>query len=146
MANADIQNAFLDGMLEIYSTMFSDKQIQLQLLDDASTVVNIYKESVNKVYQAPLNLIGRISLSSPEGVNMVEVRQTAATILIPTKELITHEIPHTTDVDLTTLKKGKFVYDGFDWIIDLITPTTFVADIFLVYKFVCHQEKKSSVK
>ena len=102
MADPTIQNAFLDGIEEIFSIMFTDR-LQLSLLNEEATQTNIYEETPNKVYLDPIQLIGRIQTTFTQGENPVESVQIDAIITIPTKQLITHQIPHLTDEDLETL-------------------------------------------
>lgn len=144
MADLDIQNAFLDGIEEIFSTMFTDR-LQLSLLDEESTQVNIYDETPDKVYLSPIPLIGRIQTTFTQGENPVEKVQVGATITIPTKQLITKQIPHQTEKDLETLKKAKFSYDGVEYLVDKVVPKTLVADKWQMYDFICRVDKKSSL-
>ena len=144
MADLEIQNAFLDGIEEIFSIMFTDR-LNLSLLDEESTYVNIYDETSEKMYQLPIQLIGRIKTTFKQGEEPIEGVQVDAVITIPTKQLITKNIPHQTEDDLETLKKGKFSYDGFEYLIDKVTPKTLVADKLQMYDFACHIDKKTSL-
>ena len=144
MADLEIQNAFLDGIEEIFSIMFTDR-LNLSLLDEESTYVNIYDETSEKMYQLPIQLIGRIKTTFKQGEEPIEGVQVDAVITIPTKQLITKNIPHQTEDDLETLKKGKFSYDGFEYLIDKVTPKTLVADKWQMYDFACHIDKKTSL-
>lgn len=144
MADLSIQNAFLDGIEEIFSIMFTDR-LQLSLLDEENTEVNVYDESLQKVYQDPIQLIGRIQTTFTQGENPVESVQIDAVITIPTKQLITKQIPHKTEEDLETLKKGKFSYNGYEYIVDKVVPKTLVADMWQMYDFSCHKDKNTSL-
>ena len=144
MADLEIQNAFLDGIEEIFSIMFTDRLL-FSFLNERATKVNVYEESLEKVYQEPIQLIGRITTTFTQGEDPVESVQTKAVITIPTKQLITHKIPHQMESDLETLKKAKFSYDGFEYVIDKVTPKTLVADKWQMYEFACHIDKKTSL-
>lgn len=144
MADLEIQNAFLDGIEEIFSIMFT-KRIELSLLNEEATKVNIYDETPKKVYQDPISLVGRIQTTFTQGENPVEGVQIDAVITIPTKQLISKQIPHQTDKDLETLKKGKFSYDGFEYIVEKVVPKTLVADKWQMYSFECRIDKKTSL-
>lgn len=124
--------------------MFTDR-LHLSLLDEDGTIVNIYDESSDKMYLDPIQLIGRIQTTFTQGENPVESVQCEAVITIPTKQFITKGIPHQTDSDLETLKRGKFEYDGVEYLIDKITPKTLVADKWQMYEFKCRVEKKTSL-
>lgn len=144
MADLEIQNAFLDGIEEIFSIMFTDR-LFLSLLNEEETKVNVYGETTNKVYHESIQLVGRIKTTFIQGEDPVESVQTDAVVTIPTKQLITLNIPHQTDADLEVLKKGKFTYDGFEYLIDKVTPKTLVADKWQMYDFECHIDKKTSL-
>lgn len=144
MADLSIQNAFLDGIEEIFSIMFTDRLL-LSLLNEEDTQTNIYEETTDKVYLDPIQLIGRIQTTFEQGENPVESVQIDAVITIPTKQLITKQIPHQTDEDLETLKKAKFAYEGFEYLVEKVVPKTLVADKWQMYEFNCRIEKKSSL-
>lgn len=144
MADLSIQNAFLDGLEEVFSIMFTDR-LTLSLLDEENTQTNIYEETPSKVYLDPIPLIGRIQTTFTQGEEPVEGVQIDAVITIPTKQLITKNIPHETDEDLETLKKGKFAYGGFEYLVEKVVPKTLVADMWQMYDFNCRVEKKSSL-
>ena len=144
VADLEIQNAFLDGIEEIFSIMFTDR-LQLSLLNPEATSVNVYEETSKKVYYDPIPLIGRITTTFTQGENPVEGVQIDAVITIPTKQLITKQVPHQSDEDLETLKKAKFEYDGFEYLVEKVTPKTLVADKWQMYNFECKVETKSSL-
>ena len=144
MVDLSIQNAFLDGIEEIFSIMFTDRLL-LRFLDEEDTRVNIYEETTDKMYLDPIQLIGRIQTTFKQGELPVESVQIDAVITIPTKQLITKNIPHETEEDLETLKKAKFAYDGFEYLVEKVVPKTLVADKWQLYSFECRVEKKSSL-
>ena len=145
MADLEIQNAFLDGIEELFSIMFTDR-LQLSLLDEESTEVNVYGEdAIDKVYLEPIQLIGRIKTTFTQGEVPIEGVQIDAVVTIPTKQLITKNIPHQTDEDLEILKKAKFSYDGFEYLVEKVTPKTLVADKWQMYDFACRVDKKTSL-
>ena len=144
MADLTIQNAFLDGIEEIFSIMFTDR-LQLRLLDEEATQTNIYEETTDKVYLDPIPLVGRIQTTFEHGENPVESVNIDAVITIPTQQLITNQIPHETESDLEVLKKANFVYDGFEYLVEKVVPKTLVADKWQMYYFNCRVDKKSSL-
>lgn len=144
MANLEIQNAFLDGIEEIYSIMFTDR-LFLSLMDEENTVTNVYDETPEKVYHEPIQLIGRIRTSVEQGENPVESLQVDAVITLPTKQLISNEITHETWEDLETLRKGKFKYDDIEYLVNEVRPNTLVADKWQMYNFYCSKDKLPSL-
>ena len=142
---SEIQNAFLDGLEEVYTIMFTDN-IKLRLLDEEETVTNVYGESSEKVYAPPIPLVGRITTTFTQGENPIEGVHIDAVITIPTKQLISNQIPHKSDSDLETLKKGKMLYGDFEYRIQKVTPKTLVADMWQLYEFHCYVDKNSSLR
>ena len=64
MADESIRKDFVDGVQEIFSTLFNDgvsDGIDLYLLS-TQTKKNVYKESKVKIYQKPIKLVQRSSL------------------------------------------------------------------------------------
>lgn len=134
--DTSITQAFLEGMQEVFSTMFTD-QIFLKLMDLENTEVNIYGESADKVYREPVQLVGKIVLSnSQEDTPESEIR-TSATIRIPTKEFIDKEISFYSQEDLETLKKGLIVYREEEYEIQDVVPCTNITDTYMFYDFTC---------
>lgn len=144
MADLSIQNAFLDGLEEVYSIMFTNR-LELRLLDEDETEVNIYGESPEKVYQKSIQLVGRIQTTFEQGDDPVEGVKIDAVITIPTKQLISNQIPHQTEENLETLRKAKFSYDGFEYLVEKVVPKTLVADKWQLYEFSCRVDKKTSL-
>lgn len=144
MADTKIQQAFLDGIEEIFATMFTNR-IKFYLLDEKATSVNVYEETVSKKYLDPIQLVGRVQTTFKQGTEPIESVDIEATISIPTKQLITHQLPHITESDLETLRKGKFEYDGFEYLVERVVPKTLVADKWQMYDFICRVDKKSSL-
>ena len=144
MANLEIQNAFLDGIEEIYSIMFTDR-LFLSLMDEENTVTNVYDETPEKIYHEPIQLIGRIRTSVEQGENPVESLQVDAVITLPTKQLISNEIAHETWEDLETLRKGKFKYEDIEYLVNEVRPNTLVADKWQMYNFYCSKDKLPSL-
>lgn len=142
---SEIQNAFLDGLEEVFSIMFTDK-IKLSLLDEESTSTNVYDETTEKVYKPQIPLVGKITTTFEQGENPIEGVQIDAIITIPTKQLISNQVPHKSDLDLETLKKGKMSYGDFEYLVDKVVPKILVADMWQMYDFYCHVDENSSLR
>lgn len=141
---SNIRNAFLDGMNEVFTTMFTDK-VKLFLLDTNLTYTNIYKESPQKVYSTPVSLSAKVVPTFEQGENSVEGIQISAEITVPTKQLILNNIPRFTEEDLETLRKAKFEYKGCEYLIEKVAPRTLVADEWQFYVFSCRVDKKKAI-
>lgn len=124
--------------------MFTDR-LFLSMFNGEDTLLNIYEETDVKVYHDPIQLTGRIQTTFTQGEDPVEGVQIDAVITIPTKQLITKGIPHETKSDLEELKKAKFSYDGFEYLVDKVVPKTLVADKWQMYDFHCHKDKNTSL-
>ena len=143
MANTDIQQAFIDGIHEVYSTMFTDGEedgIDLYFLDMKDTKVDdVYRESKSKKYGKPIRLVSHANLSpAVQDVPIMDVKYDAV-FKVPCKEFLTHEID-VSPSGLDTMRKGKINFKDKDYEIINILPTTFVRDVFLVYQFVCKEK------
>ena len=140
MAHTDIQEAFIDGIHEVYSTMFTDGEddgIDLYFLDMKSTKVdNVYRESKSKKYGKPIRLVSHANLSPTIQDVPIKDIEYDAVFKVPLKEFINHKID-VSPTGLDTMRKGKISFDGKDYEIKNILPTTFVRDVFLVYQFIC---------
>ena len=136
MANLEIQRAFLDGVEEVFSIMFTDK-LELSLLNEEDTNTNVYKESGNKLYYDPVVLIGKIVLNPSQSDIPVEVTHVDSVITIPTKQLITNNIPHIGEEDLKMLERATFKYEGITYTVSTVRPQTLVAGMWQLYSFYC---------
>lgn len=152
MADLSIQKAFLEGIQEVYNTMFSDK-IYFSYLDEETTYKNVYRESMNKRYKEPIKLSGKISFSSEQSKNNTVATEAKSALVgnqlssiftIPTKELIDNGIP-TTMESLDKLAKGMIKFDSVTYQIDNVVPKTYIAGTYLFYVFECTQVPKSSI-
>lgn len=146
MADLSIQNAFLDGIEEIFSIMFTERAIFYPFDREGTTPDSLYQETSDKKYKEGIPLVAKITTTFEQGQEYVEGVQINALITIPTKQLITKNIPHTQDSDLEYLKQGKFEYDGFSYLVAKVHPKTLVADIWQMYDFYCFVDKKSSLR
>ncbi len=145
MADLSIQQAFLDGIEQVFSIMFTDRA-EFSFLDEEASEPNIYGEAVTKVYKDPIPLVAKVTTTFTQGDLYVEGVHIDAVFSIPTKQLITKEIPRETPEDLEVLKKGKFSYAGFDYLVKKVSPKTLVADMWQVYDFECYVESNSSLE
>lgn len=141
-----IQNAFLDGMEEVYQTLFTE-EIDFAFLDEESTKTNIYGEACEeKSYCEPIRLIGKVNTDFKQGELPVEGVHIDCKVTIPTKQLITNKIPRESQADLEKLRKGKFSYKGYDYLVTKIEPRTLIANEWHFYVFYCYVDTNSSLK
>lgn len=141
----DIQVAFLDGIEEVFSTLLCN-HVLLYFLDEESTEVNpIYEETTKKKYLEPYELIAKVTYDHPKGSDPVETVIRTAHFRIPTKQFLTLGIPFLQEADWERMRKAKLVYEGTEYLIDTIKPSTLVADIWQFLEFTATEAKKDSI-
>lgn len=145
MAQLDIRKDFVDGVLEVYSTMFNEGKtdgIDLYLLSKGN-FNETYRENKYKVYKPPIRLIARAILNPTQENLDIDVIKDKATFKVPLKALqekgvdVSHE-------NLEVLRKGVIVFQGIYFKIENILPRTYVEDVFLMYDFICSEDKQMS--
>lgn len=140
-----IQKAFLDGIDLVFSTMFTQK-CKLYFLDTVNTETNIYGETATKVYGEPYDIVAKIIYEHSKGVEPEETIIRKATIKIPTKQFISNNIGFLQETDWENFRKAKFSYEGCEYLVDNVMPTTLVADVWQFFEFSCTEDKKISVR
>ena len=143
--NSEIQKAFVDGMYEIYTTMFSDgvnDGIKLYLLD-SSTDGGIYRESKVKRYKKPVLLVARVlnNVSDNNDDTVESETKNKPRFTVPVKTLINNEIECSNEKDFNVLLKGYIEFHNCFYEIKKVTPTTYVQDTFLLIQFECEYRK-----
>lgn len=140
MSRDNIAQEFLDGVYEVFDTILSSN-IYIKLLDEENSVPdNIYGEAQSKVYHPPLKLVGKFSLTMKEGEQPIEGIQDFAVAKIATKSLIDNGIDISPQ-NYSYLHKAVIVYDGVEYPVQEVTPTTNVDDVFLFFEFKCLKPK-----
>lgn len=134
----DIQKAFIDGVEEVYVTMFTAKEeiVNLYLLDVSTEVDNVYEEALVKKYLDPIPLAAKAIEKDEQGERPVESNQKSITFRVPYKEFLLKDISIEAD-NWEYLRQGKFEHKGFQYQIDTISPASYVANVFLFYEFKC---------
>jgi len=140
---SEIQNAFLDGMEEVFSIMFSDA-VYVSLLDEESTEVNVYGETPSKVYHEPKKLIGRVKTDFEKGEEPIQGIEIDALITFPAKQIINSDLPYQSLDDFETLRRGKITFKNVSYLIEKVQPKTLVADAWQFYDFYCRVDKNES--
>lgn len=142
MADLSIRKDFVDGVQEIFTTLFNDGKtdgINLYLMSD-KTRANVYKESKYKVYQAPKLLSTQARLTPTQGEHDVESIKDKAVFVVPLKSLQDRGLG-VTNADLDIMRKGVIEFHGVYYTIDNILPKAYIEDVFLMYHFVCTEDK-----
>lgn len=143
MADLSIRKDFVDGVQEIFTTLFNDgvsDGLNLYLLNE-NTKVNIYGENKYKVYQQPKMLVTQAKLTPTQGEEDVKSIKDQAIFVVPLKSLQDRGLG-VTNKDLETMRKGVIEFHGVYYTIDNILPKAYIEDVFLFYHFVCTEDKQ----
>lgn len=141
----EIQEAFVDGMNEVYSVMFTDgvnDGVKLYLLDP-STEGGFYKESKVKKYKKPVLLVAKAQTNMKvKGDEVVESDvKNLPKFTIPYKSMRDNNIPCQSESDWDVLKRGFIEFHEAFYEIKSVKPQTFVEDLFLTVLFECEYRK-----
>lgn len=145
MADESIRKDFVEGVQEIFTTLFNDgvnDGIKLYLLSD-STKTNVYKESKYKVYQQPKMLVAQARLTPEQGEEDVKGIKESAVFIVPLQSLRIAGL-NVTNTDLDTMRKGVIEFHGVFYTVDNILPKAYIEDVFLMYHFVCTEDKHTT--
>lgn len=145
MADLEIQNAFLDGINEVFSIMFTD-QVKIYFLDVEGSKTNIYGECKEPVYKDPLTLVAKVSMDisydSKDSSDSSFFRETSnATIVIPAKQFILNEIPYEDEKALETLRRCEFEFSGYRFEVITVNLKTLIADKWQLCEFNCTSKR-----
>ena len=142
MANESIRKDFVDGVQEIFTTLFNDGEtdgLNLYLMSE-NTKTNVYRESKYKKYKAPITLVTQARLTPTQGEQDVEVVKDKAVFVVPLKSLQENDLG-VTNTDLDIMRKGVIEFHGVYYTIDNILPKAYIEDVFLMYHFECTEDK-----
>ena len=142
MADLSIRKDFVEGVQEIFTTLFNDgvnDGINLYLMSE-KTKTNVYRESKYKKYKAPKLLVAQARLTPTQGEQDVESVKGQATFVVPLKSLQNRGLGVTTS-DLDEMRRGVIEFHGVFYTIDNILPKAYIEDVFLMYDFVCTEDK-----
>ncbi len=142
----DIQNAFLEGINEVFYTLFTET-VKFYLMDESATPVHpIYGESPEKVYLPPYDIVAKVVTSFNKEDLPDLTLEIDAIITVPTRMMIYHNIPRNTLEDLDRLRKAKFAYKEIDnYLVERVGQKTLVADEWQFYTFYCTIPKHGGI-
>lgn len=141
MADLSIRSDFVDGVMEIFTTLFNDGEsdgFDLYLLSDKSQQ-NVYGESKVKVYRAPIKLVTQAHINPTHGQQDVETVKGIAKFTVPLKSFQSKEVDVST-AGLAEIRKGVIEFHGTYYTIDNITPKAYIEDVFLLYDIDCTED------
>lgn len=145
MAFVDIRQEFIDGVQEIFTTLFNNLEEPedgcfLYLLSKQRET-NIYGEKKYKTYQIPKRLVCKVISSPTYGAEptIEEIRDDQAEFVVPLQSLYNAGLQVSKE-DIVEMRKGLLKFHGVYYTIDNIIPKAFVEDVFLMYRFLCTEE------
>lgn len=141
----DIQVAFLDGIEEVFSTLLCNHLLLYFLDEDNTTVDSLYGETVEKKYLEPYELIAKVTYEHQKGSEPEETVIRNAQFKVPTKQFLTLGIPFLEEKDWERMRRAKLVYEGTEYLVETVKPTTLVADIWQFLVFDATESKKDSI-
>ena len=142
MANKEIQSAFVEGIHEVFTTLFNDgvsDGVYFYPFNPNCKSDNVYKERIGKEYLDPVLLVAKVNLEVEDPQEEFKVVTHRGRFRVTYKSLMENKI----DTSLTNLKeleKGQMKYKGMMFSIEKIVPMTYVEDVFLTYEFYCKEK------
>lgn len=137
----DIQKEFVDGVQEIFTTLFNDNSSQdgvyFYPLKDQKT--NVYGEQKYKTYKSPKLLVCKAILNPTYGEQTVLEVKDQAEFVVPLKSLQNAGL-EVTHKGLVEMRRGILRFKDAYYIIDNIVPKSYVEDVFLMYRFICTED------
>ena len=143
MADLSIRKDFVEGVQEIFTTLFNDgvtDGLDLYLMSENTSSNNVYRENKYKMYKAPKRLVTQARLTPTQGEKDVEVIKDKAIFVVPLRSLQDNNLGVTNN-DLDIMRKGMIKFHGVYYTIDNILPKAYIEDVFLMYYFVCTEDK-----
>lgn len=140
MADLQIRKDFVDGMEEVFTTLFNEgveDGIYYYPLSE-NTTSNVYGESKSKVYKSPILLVASAHVTPVHGEEDIESIKGDASFTVPLKSLQNNNLSVTRE-DIDKMCRGVIQFHNVFYEIDNINPSTYVEDIFLFYKFQCSE-------
>lgn len=141
MADSNIQNAFINGIDEIYTKVFTDGindgVYYYPYVDNPNK--GIYQEDRFKEYGEPLLLVARVIVTPEVKEQDVKEPIAKAVITVTFKSLRDNGLD-TSIQNLKELKKGYLRYKDTYYEIKKIKPQSFIADTYLTYAFECEED------
>lgn len=142
MAYQDIRNDFIEGVNEVFTTLFNNASegdgVYLYLLSSQRDT-NVYGERKYKTYQEPILLTCQAILNPTYGEQTVEEIKDKAEFVVPLKAFLDKGI-EVTHESLAEMRKGVLKFNDVIYIIDNIVPKAYVEDVFLMYRFICTED------
>jgi hypothetical protein len=127
-----LTDAFNQGLLQIFTELFT--KIDYYPFKNSNVPDDIYGEKKNKEYDSKVELLANVSLKPEKNITRAnEFPEHDAFIVIPVIDIINKGV----EFNLDALRKGKFMYGGYDLSPVTIEPNTNINGQFLTIKVFC---------
>lgn len=146
MADLSIQNAFIEGINEVYYLMFTDRVKMYLWNPDANVSDDVYAEEFVKHYFEPIEIVAKVQMFTLESERYIEKANVGYTITVPVKQFLVNNIPFYNDSDLRYIEKSMFEYNGLKMVSNRVNPKTLVADIWQFFDFQCYGMKPDVIR
>lgn len=141
MADTSIQRDFIDGVQEVFTTLFNEGISDgVEFYPFHNEESDIYGEVPYKEYLPPVYLVAKVELFPKEGNTDVEAQKEDATFTITYKSLAEVRGIDVSNKNLAELRKGYIKYKDTFYEINDIKPRAYVEDVFLLYEFHCVED------
>lgn len=145
IADLSIQKAFVEGINEVFSIMFTEK-VKIYLLDTEKTKENIYGEAKEKTYKKGIEIVCKIIYNVSESNKELSKNIIKANITVPIKQLLENKILFNSVDDIRYLECAVFEHNGNIFEVDEVTPKTLIAEMWQMIDFNCSLKTKTSLK
>lgn len=140
----EIHDAFLEGIQEVYSTIFNDGENDGILLYriDTNIVDSIYLEKKVKIYQKPVLLVAKVvSSMQPSGSDVESKIKDLITFTVPYKSLLDNQIECQTEEDWEYLNHSYIKFHEAYYEVKKVSPNTYIEDSFMTVAFEAEYRK-----
>lgn len=147
MADIGIRNEFVEGVHEVFSTLFNNGSektdgVFFYALSEENTT-DVYGESKYKIYEEPVLLVCKATLYPTHGEQDVEEVKDQATFTVTYKSMIDNGLD-VSQQGLSKLRRGMVSFHNVFYKVDLISPKAYVEDVFLLYDFQCTEDPETT--
>lgn len=144
MADQAIRREFVEGVHEIFTTLFNNGSEETDGVFFYSlsekTAKNVYGENKYKTYKPPVLLVCKAVINPQHGEEDVEEVKDTATFTVTYQSLVENGLTDLTNAGLSLLRRGMMKFRDTYYKVDLINPRAYVEDVFLLYDFQCTQD------
>lgn len=145
MANETIKKEFVEGVNEIFTTLFNEGKEEgdgISLFSLIREELNVYGEQENRIYNKPVILVAKVSETPTDGEQDIKKQKKSAVFTVPIKSL--NDNNYTMSVEeLKSLRSAIIEYGGVYYSIDKIQGKAFVENVYLLWEFYCTEEPDS---